>query len=227
MLYFNLLPQQKKEEFKREKLYLIIEGILKSLFLLLLCTLILFLSTYFSLEYLSSFQKNELEKMKKTKAMAEVLILDSQVSSANKLINEVYSIQQEIVFFAPVIEKIVYLTPTDGIYITEINVEKKIEGQESSQTEIQSPAITDSSTISPSSSPSPSPTATSNGGGEQSPPKEYYQVKILGFAPDRQQVIEFKEKLEAEKSFTNVISPLQNILKSKNIDFEFTFRIKK
>lgn len=226
MLYFNLLPLERKEELKREELYFMIGGILKTLFLILFTILLLFVSTYFSLEFLSSSQKKELEKTKAKDAMKKVLLLDSEISSKNILLGNVYEVQKELIYFSPVIEKISFLVPSGGVYITELNIEKKILGQSSSGTEGQA----STTGTSPTPTATPSPTATTTASTDQSASQlqqGYYEVNLKGFAPKREQVILFEKNLKGERTFVVSQPPLQNILKSTKVDFEFTFKIKK
>lgn len=52
-------------------------------------------------------------------------------------------------------------------------------------------------------------------------------VKILGFAPTREKVIEFYNSIKAdEKEFTGVDYPLENVAKPTDNNFHFTFFIK-
>lgn len=51
------------------------------------------------------------------------------------------------------------------------------------------------------------------------------QISLSGFAPSRENLLEFKKKLEEEKSFKEVYFPPQNWLKTTNIDFFLTFKI--
>lgn len=48
---------------------------------------------------------------------------------------------------------------------------------------------------------------------------------IQGHADERQGVLTLKENLEKESIFTNVLSPLSNIVKERDIDFSFNFSI--
>lgn len=50
-------------------------------------------------------------------------------------------------------------------------------------------------------------------------------VNLRGHAETRADVLLFKENLENEESFYNVISPLSNIVKESDIDFNFSFSL--
>ena len=48
-----------------------------------------------------------------------------------------------------------------------------------------------------------------------------------GFAPNRDTVLLLKQALEKSPNFTNIESPITNLLKSNNISFRFSFDVKK
>lgn len=50
-------------------------------------------------------------------------------------------------------------------------------------------------------------------------------INLKGHADSRQGVLLLKENLEKEESFQNVVSPLSNIVKEKDIDFNFSFSL--
>lgn len=49
------------------------------------------------------------------------------------------------------------------------------------------------------------------------------KIMLTGFAYNREQIIEFKENLENSKDFSNVESPISNLVKQSNIDFSLVF----
>lgn len=53
--------------------------------------------------------------------------------------------------------------------------------------------------------------------------KEKKEVQISGFAPQSKDLLEFRQKLE--KEFPNFYFPLQNWIKTTDIDFQVTFKI--
>lgn len=55
--------------------------------------------------------------------------------------------------------------------------------------------------------------------------KEIFQVSLSGFAPYKETLLEFKKNLE--KEFPNPYFPLQNWIKSTDIDFQVNFKITK
>lgn len=50
-------------------------------------------------------------------------------------------------------------------------------------------------------------------------------MTISGYADERVQVLKLKENLEKESTFKNLISPLSNIVKERDINFTFTFSL--
>jgi len=55
--------------------------------------------------------------------------------------------------------------------------------------------------------------------------KERGQITLLGFAPTREILLEFKKSLEKEKDFAEIYFPAQNWFKPIDIDFSVTFKI--
>ncbi|MFC1663786.1 hypothetical protein ACFL0A_01535 [Patescibacteria group bacterium] len=53
------------------------------------------------------------------------------------------------------------------------------------------------------------------------------QVSLTGFCPNREVLFELKENLENEKDFQEIYFPPENWVKSANIDFGVSFKIKK
>lgn len=231
MLTFNLLPTEQKEEIEKERLYLISVGILKSLFLALLIVFVLLLGADFSLKFLSADQKKSLEEIKKDKLIKDMMVLDSQVSKSNDFIDKVYNTQKDIVYFSTTIEKISTLVPS-GIYFTELTIEKKIQGQTATTT---SPATEGETSAESESQVTPTAqegaensqnTTQKNNNQQQEQQKQYYEVKISGIAKKREQVIIFEKNLRSQSDFLSLVSPLQNILKAQEVEFEFSFQLK-
>ncbi|MBI2674053.1 MAG: hypothetical protein HYX23_02105 [Candidatus Zambryskibacteria bacterium] len=48
-------------------------------------------------------------------------------------------------------------------------------------------------------------------------------ISINGVAANRQSLITFKDRLNSSGNFSNVVSPISNLTKDKNIDFQITF----
>lgn len=53
------------------------------------------------------------------------------------------------------------------------------------------------------------------------------RINLQGFAPRRELVIQLKQNLETRPIFENIQSPIENFLKSTDIDFIFSFNLKK
>ena len=52
------------------------------------------------------------------------------------------------------------------------------------------------------------------------------KANLIGYAPERDQVLALKESLEKFEKFNQVESPISNLLKARDIDFRFSFVIK-
>jgi Tfp pilus assembly protein PilN len=219
MLNFNLLPKEKREEIKKEKIFLFLVGILKVAILSLLIIFTIILSIYFSLVYLSYSQKAIFETAKNNPNIKSALLVEEKIKNINNLLNDVSDVQSKIVYLAPVIERISSLLP-EGTYLTELNIERKVEGQnQGNQGTSQGETLESQASPSPTSSSVP----TSQ---EFQIKKEYIEVNIKGVAKERQDVILLEERLRSQKDFTNLVVPPANLLKAKEADFEFTFRLK-
>lgn len=55
--------------------------------------------------------------------------------------------------------------------------------------------------------------------------KSTSQIAISGFCPNQKTLFEFKKNLEKQKEFSEVYFPLSNWIKSKDIDFDATFKV--
>lgn len=230
MLDFNLLPSDQKKELQKERLYLVIIGIFKGIVLALFCVFVILLSMDFSLSYLSSSQEQVLDETKKDETFKKIMKLDVQIENINSSIENVYNVQKDLVYYAPIIEKISNLIP-GGVTLTELNIEKKIEGQSDSSGEEGEGAPGNSTETKSEASPTTTPKAGEANEDslteEEKKQKEYTEIKIVGMADTRDQVIKLEKDLKEDGSFTNVVSPLKNVLKAKKVEFELTFRPKK
>lgn len=54
---------------------------------------------------------------------------------------------------------------------------------------------------------------------------EYIKVGIRGFAPLRKHVLTIRDRLKKDPLLKQINSPLENLVKPKNIDFYFSFRL--
>lgn len=55
--------------------------------------------------------------------------------------------------------------------------------------------------------------------------KEKNLITLEGFAERREDFLEFKKSLEIEKGFSNLYSPISNLVKPTDIDFHITFNL--
>jgi hypothetical protein len=228
MLDFNLLSPEKKQDLEKEKTILLVINLLKAFIFLLFIIFVVTFSINYSLKYLSYSQNQSFERIKKDSLIKKVLGLDAQISRNNKSITEVYNIQKKLAYLSPVIEEIINMVP-DGISFKTVSFERKAQGQA-----VTNPTASTSATPTPSTSPSPtassastpSPVATNSTTNPTNQDINNYEITIEGVAKKRVQVISFEESLKSNKKFTAVVSPLQNILKPEDVDFEFTFKLK-
>jgi hypothetical protein len=216
---FNLIPPEEKEKLEKIKKINLIRGILKLIVIILIAFCLLLLSTNFSLSKIVKSQKDSLDKLKEDPIMKQILSLDTNITSANSTISEVYKAQKGLTYFSPTIEKIIGVIP-NGVYITELKIELKTQGQEiaTSPTQTQT-QITASPTVT-------QPTPTGGQKTEVAPPS-FWEVNMAGHADTRDQVILIEEALKKTPEFSHITSPLQNIIKPTDISFNFIFRLKK
>ena len=52
---------------------------------------------------------------------------------------------------------------------------------------------------------------------------ESNKIVLAGFVSDREQIIKFKDSLESSPHFSDIESPLSNLVKQSNIDFNLSF----
>lgn len=55
--------------------------------------------------------------------------------------------------------------------------------------------------------------------------KDLQRVNLNGHAQNRNQLLVFQKKLEENSQFTDIDSPISNLLKQEDIDFNLTFKI--
>jgi len=53
------------------------------------------------------------------------------------------------------------------------------------------------------------------------------QITLTGFAPTREEMLLFKKNLEESREFSEIYSPLSNLLVPKEVNFTFTLTVKK
>lgn len=222
MFNFNLLPPKKKKAIEKERLYFLIRGVIQGLFFILIIILFLFLGVDFSLKYLISSQEEMFKMTEEDDVIKDMIKLDSQITKENKFIDKVYSVQQDLVYLASTIEEIAWLVP-NGVHLTELTIERKTVGSSENGEENGEAEEGDASE---SSSNQETSEETEEETEEQVEKEEYFEVKIVGIADKRENVIDLKKALENEPSFTSLVAPLESVLKAKDADFEFLFKIK-
>jgi len=117
MLKLNLLPFQEKKnleltEFSRLLVFL---GIWLSAFLIIF-TLFL-VSTFFCLSILLREQNNLIEIRQNDSQMQTLLKIEEKTKQTNKVIEQIYLKQQDLILWTPLLEEITKTVPS-GIYLT-------------------------------------------------------------------------------------------------------------
>jgi hypothetical protein len=215
MLNFNLLPSSEKKETEIEKIKSSIISLSKIIFLLLIILTISLLSIYFYLNILVKAQEDLIEEKSQSLLYKEVQNLDREITKVNSKINKLCNIQKRFICLSPIIEEIETLIPENDVYLTRLSITPKVEvipQEESSEDEAE--ALPKSET--PESEEKEVKTIQ----------KEFIEINITGFAPRRKQVLELEKLFRSSPMFSDIVSPVENIISLIDIDFNFTFRLK-
>ena len=117
MLKLNLLPPQDKKDLELAKLSRLIAS-LAVWFLIFLIIFTLFLvSTYFSLSILLAEQKKLIGIRQSDPKTQDVLKIEEKIKRTNQIVKQVYSKQQEMILWTPLLEEMTKIVPS-GIYLT-------------------------------------------------------------------------------------------------------------
>ena len=212
MLNFNLLPPQGKQEIQMEEISFGINRFLQGVLILLMILFVLTLTIYLYLDILVKSQEEMIQLQKESPIYKEVLTLEKKIDEANSKIKRIYNKQQEIKYFSPILAKIASLiSNVKGTFLYNLSFTRKIE-----KTVIESPQIKEQK----------EPQEETQEEPQRVVEKEIRKVDILGFAPKREQVLQIEEALEKESEFSNLVSPIENIISPTDINFSFTFEIK-
>ena len=220
MLNYNLLPLSEKKEIKIEQTRISIVSFSKIIFLFLFLLAVSFLSIYFYLEILVDGQKDLIEEQKQTLLYKEIQNLDQEINTVNSKINKLYNIQRGFTYFSPIVEEIDSLIPENsGIYLTRLNITPKVEvipkkesleeGEDKSKEKDRSKEEEDED----------------ENKEVETIQREFINIDISGFAPRRKNVLELKKLFKDSSMFSDVVSPVENIIPPTDIDFNFTFRL--
>lgn len=218
MLKFNLLPKEKKEKVEKEMNLLLLIGFLRALFLAFFILFVLILTFYFSTIYILNSQKNLSAQVKGNPKLKEILSKENEITEMNQTLDLVLKTQSKIIYLAPVVEEISSIIP-QNVYLTDLIIERKIEGQQSSNNPSGQENTAKEVTSTPIQTP---PTATSL---ESQQKKEYIEINIKGVAKEREGVILLEKAIREKKEFFDIVPPATNLLEPTNANFEFTFKL--
>ena len=174
-IYLDLLPQEKKNEIKRRKIFRII---LREEFLFSL-PIIIFIVILFNVYYLLNIQYSS--------ALAA-----SSINKAQEKYRELSSYEEK---FIKVNESVDALTKIQGSQLHWINVLREL-----SLVTPDGIALSDLST-------------------------KNYQIFLLGKADSRDDLLEFKSKLDVSACFQSVNVPLSNLVVKEDVDFQLDFTV--
>jgi len=199
MLDFNLLPSKEKKELKIIKIRFYITHLFEVFLALFLIFTFFILVIYFDLHFLLSNQKNVLLIKEKGHSFKEFQNLENTIEEMNAKIYKIKGIQKEFINFSFIsLEISNIIKDYSGVYIIDLAILPKTE---------QISAVQDSQES-----------------GSQSISRRYLQIKMSGYAPRREQVLQIKNAIEESSYFEDVGLPIENLIKKTDINFNFTFR---
>lgn len=195
MNMINLLPPKEKDMLLMEKK----KRIAIILWFLVLFFLICLILILFSIKVFSGgqieVQKSSLAKSEKEFLQSETQELQEKINSANSIFKELSSFYQNKVYFSQILEKISKTIP-ENFYLTNLSVVFYPIEKEKKE----------------------------DGTEELKEPKRII-ISLSGFAPLRQDLLEFKKNLETEQDFKEIFFPASNWVEASNINFYVTFKI--
>jgi len=220
MLDSNLLPLSEKKEIKIEQMRLSIISFSKIIFLFLFLLAISLLSIYFYLEVLVDGQEDLIEEKRQTLSYKEIQVLDQEINTINSEINKLYNIQRGFTYFSPIVEEIDSLIPeSSDVYLMQLNITPEIEviPKEGSLEEEEDKSKEKDRNKEEDDKDGDKEVETIQ--------REFIKIDISGFAPRRKNVLDLKNLFKNSSMFSDVVSPVENIIPPTNIDFNFTFRL--
>lgn len=213
---YNLLPLSEKKEIEIEKIRLSLISFSKIFFLFFFLLFVSFLSIYFYLEILVDSQENFIEEKRQNFLYKEIQTLNQEINAVNLEINKIYNIQKEFICFSSIVEEIDSLVPENsGMYLTQLGVSSEME------------TIFLENSLKKDEENKENKEDEKEGEEEEreTVQKKFININISGFALKRKNVLELKKLLNDSFMFSDVVSPVENIIPPTNIDFNFTFRL--
>ena len=120
MLKLNLLPSQEKRNLELVELSRLLVSLASWILIFLIIFTLFLVSTYFSLSILLKEQKKLIEIRQSDAQMQSLLEIEERIKQTNQIVKQVYSKQQEIVLWTPLLEEITEIVPS-GIYLTNLS----------------------------------------------------------------------------------------------------------
>jgi len=231
---FNLLPLEERKEIEAEQIRASVISIFRVIFFVLICVAISFLSIYFYLDRLTAEQDALIKERKQDDKYKELKKVEKKISSLNSSISKIYDIRSQNVQTLSIIEDLINLIPKSHLFLTSINIVSEYAAppalsenkEETDQGEDEDEAGAGNEEAKPSEADGEGKIKE----GEENTPiaKEYFwQIEILGLAENREAVLELKKSLEESLIFSEIKSPIENIIPSEDISFKFNFKYKK
>lgn len=176
-IYLDLLPQEKKNELKRTKIF---RRILREE-MLFLVPLIIFIAILFNIYYLLNFQYNSSltasSADKSQDKYKELSNYEEKFKKVNESVGVMSKIQKNHLRWSNVLNELGTTVP-DGMYITDFSTKN-------------------------------------------------YQIFLLGKARSRDDLLNFKNRIEGDSCFQDVDVPLSNLVVKENVDFQMSFSVTK
>ena len=192
----NLLPEKNKEELLMERNKRIIH-ILCSLILFFIVSLFLiFLGIKFYLSNQVKLNQKILEESKEKFSQSEVQNIQDKIELANSSFSKLRAFYNGKVYFSEILEKISTILP-EGFSLDNLSIKLDVKENKIPQVD----------------------------GTEKIEVERKVITNLSGFAPLREDLRAFKDKLEAEKSFKNIFFPSSNWVNKENINFYLVFEI--
>jgi len=192
----NLLPEKNKNNLLMERSKRII---------LIFCFLVLFfilsLVLFFSIIKIYvgrqiAVNQELLTESKERFSQSEVQEVQDKIELANSSFSKLNTFYNSKVYFSEILERVSGILP-DGFYLNNLSIKLDVKESKVPKDDGSVDIKVDRKVI----------------------------ITLSGFAPLREDLRAFKEKLEAENGFENIFFPSSNWVNKKNIDFYLVFEI--
>ena len=193
----NLLPEKNKQALLMERNRKITYILcFLVVFFLLILTLLLFIIRIYLNEKIVSSEIFLTESQNQLSG-SEIIEIQNRNEIANKSFSKLNIFYNRKVYFSEVVEKISNILPED-FYLTNLFIDLDVKETKKSNDDGSVRIDVDRNVL----------------------------VTLSGFAPVRERLLDFKNNLEKEERFKDIVFPSSNLIKKENIDFYITFKIK-